>query len=150
MKAFRRTDNLLLYSFCFVHTKFTYGSQYIFPSPTVAGLRAAELGLDVLPTADPWKPSEILRRLSGNPAICGWVDGNESTSLHARMINAEISADVMQITPSPAIRASVVQQHPRTLAAAPQVLPPARHFSRLAMMCLASHAMRLAVRIMEP
>ena len=54
--------------------------RYAVPTPTFAGLRAAQVGVEILPTANPWSPSELWRRLNGDPAICGWVNGNGSES----------------------------------------------------------------------
>ena len=56
--------------------------QPVLPTPTFAGLRAAQVELEAFPTPNPWNPSEILRRLSGDSGICGWVEGNSSRSLH--------------------------------------------------------------------
>ncbi|KAI4272183.1 MAG: hypothetical protein LQ337_005466 [Flavoplaca oasis] len=51
--------------------------QDMFPTPTFAGLRAAQVDLGIEPTSAP-PQHEILKRLSGDPAICGWVEGNSS------------------------------------------------------------------------
>ena len=48
------------------------------PSPTFPGLRAAQFELEIRPTPNPFGPSEIVKRLSGDPAICGWVEGDGS------------------------------------------------------------------------
>ena len=50
------------------------------PTPTFAGLRAAQLDLEIKPTPGPVGSSELLKRLSGDPAICGWVEGQASKS----------------------------------------------------------------------
>ena len=55
--------------------------RHLFPTPTFAGLKAAQIGIGVHPTTIPWSPSEILRRLSEDPGICGWVEGNSGTFL---------------------------------------------------------------------
>lgn len=47
------------------------------PAPTFAGLRAAQVDLGIKPTSAP-RQHEILKRFSGDPAICGWVEGNDS------------------------------------------------------------------------
>ncbi|KAI9819493.1 MAG: hypothetical protein M1827_006941 [Pycnora praestabilis] len=59
----------------------TRASPNIFPTPTLAGLRYAQVEFEVLPTSNPWTPSEIFKRLSGDPAICGWVDGNGNNTV---------------------------------------------------------------------
>jgi len=49
------------------------------PTPTVAGFEDARFGeIEILPTSNPWSPSELFKRLNGNPAICGWVEGDPS------------------------------------------------------------------------
>ena len=55
------------------------------PMSTFAGLRAAQIGFEVLPTTTPWSPSEILRRLSEDPGICGWVEGNSGKFLQLEL-----------------------------------------------------------------
>lgn len=56
-------------------------ARVVFLEPTLAGLRAAENELQILPTPNPWSPSEILKRFAGDPAICGWVEGDPSKLL---------------------------------------------------------------------
>ena len=53
--------------------------RHIPPTSTFAGLRAAQIGIEVHPTNIEWNPSGILKRLSEDPAICGWVEGNSGT-----------------------------------------------------------------------
>lgn len=49
------------------------------PTPTFSGLRDSnQVKFEILPTANPWSQSELLKRLSGDPAMCGWVDGDGS------------------------------------------------------------------------
>ncbi|KAI4236844.1 MAG: hypothetical protein L6R40_006033 [Gallowayella cf. fulva] len=52
-------------------------------TPTFAGLRAAQIDLGIEPTSAP-HPHEILKRLSGDPAICGWIEGNSRPSCDAK------------------------------------------------------------------
>lgn len=63
---------------------FASGYRLGVPTPVPAGLRAAQIDIEIRPTATPWSPSEILRRLSGDAGICGWVEGNSSRSLTLR------------------------------------------------------------------
>ncbi len=52
------------------------------PTPTVIGLAKQALGeIEVLPTSFPWSPSVLFKRLEGDPAICGWVEGDPSKLL---------------------------------------------------------------------
>ena len=62
----------------FVFTDFTKGYQSLLPTPTFAGLQVAQVESELRPTPNPWSPSEILKRLSGDPGICGWVEGSSS------------------------------------------------------------------------
>ena len=57
------------------------GYRHLVPTPVVAGLRAAQIDIEIRPTASLWSPSEIVRRLSGDAGICGWVEGDSSKSL---------------------------------------------------------------------
>ncbi len=59
---------------------FSFGNaSSSFPTPTFAGLRDAQaVEVEVLPTSNPWSPSEILKRLNGDDAVCGWIDGAPS------------------------------------------------------------------------
>lgn len=52
--------------------------QHLLPTPTFAGLRAAQVDLEIEPTPDPLSPHRVEKRLNGNPAICGYVEGDES------------------------------------------------------------------------
>ncbi|KAL8876986.1 MAG: hypothetical protein Q9198_004910 [Flavoplaca austrocitrina] len=52
----------------------------MFPTPTFAGLRAAQVDLGIEPTLAP-RQHEILKRLSGDPAICGWVEGSSNNTV---------------------------------------------------------------------
>ena len=72
------------------------GLHDAFPTPTFAGMRAAQVGLDLQPTANPGSPSELLRRLNGDPAICGWVDGNGSESPSTRTSSVESATMLIQ------------------------------------------------------
>ncbi|KAL8714394.1 MAG: hypothetical protein Q9220_001727 [cf. Caloplaca sp. 1 TL-2023] len=47
----------------------------LLPTATFAGLRAAQVDLDVAPTPAPRMGFDILKRLNGDPAVCGWVEG---------------------------------------------------------------------------
>ncbi|KAL9608373.1 MAG: hypothetical protein Q9167_006787 [Letrouitia subvulpina] len=49
------------------------------PTPTLAGLKAAQVEFEVRPTYNPWSPSEIFKRFAGDPGICGWVEGDSDT-----------------------------------------------------------------------
>ncbi|KAL8836094.1 MAG: hypothetical protein Q9170_003042 [Blastenia crenularia] len=51
--------------------------QHMLPTPTFAGLRAAQADLGLKPTPPPDYSSELLKRLNGDPAVCGWVEGSE-------------------------------------------------------------------------
>ena len=57
------------------------GFRHLFPTSTFAGLRAAQIGIEIHPTTIPWSPSDILKRLSEDPGICGWVEGNSGMFL---------------------------------------------------------------------
>lgn len=76
-----RTQNaaaaqLILCFYSIVTASLSYGPT---SSPTFSGLRDSnQAEIEILPTASLWSPSEHLKRLSGDPAICGWVDGDGS------------------------------------------------------------------------
>ena len=62
------------------------------PTPTFSGLRDSnQVEFDILPTANPWSPSELLKQLSGNPAICGWVDGDGSEFAGPREVKSDLT-----------------------------------------------------------
>jgi len=49
------------------------------PTPTVAASNKAYLSeIEVVPTSNPSDPLELFKRLSADPAICGWVEGDAS------------------------------------------------------------------------
>lgn len=48
------------------------------PTLTVVGWNQGDASLDMLPTSRPWSPAELIKRLNGDPAICGYVDGDPS------------------------------------------------------------------------
>lgn len=54
--------------------------RYLLPTPTLGDSRAAHAQVDfeIRPTPNPWSSSELLKRLSGDPGICGWIEGNSS------------------------------------------------------------------------
>lgn len=51
-------------------------SPWLLPTPTAAGLNVNYGEIEILPTSYPGSPSELFKRLNGDPAICGWVEGN--------------------------------------------------------------------------
>ena len=54
-------------------------SPWIQPTPTVVGLNDRNWGeIEILPTSNPSSPLELFKRLNGDPAICGYVEGNAS------------------------------------------------------------------------
>lgn len=58
------------------------------PTPTFSGLRDSnQAKFEILPTANPWSESDLLKRLSGDPAVCGWVDGDASEFAGAGDVN---------------------------------------------------------------
>ena len=62
------------------------------PTPTFSGLRDSnQVEFDISPTAKPWSPSELLKRLSGKPAICGWVDGDGSELAGPREVKSDLT-----------------------------------------------------------
>lgn len=64
-------------------------SPYNGPTPTAtfSGLRDSnQAKVKILPTANPWSASELLKRLSGDPGVCGWVDGDASEFAGAVML----------------------------------------------------------------
>lgn len=65
---------------CFLSISPGDAVQPLLPTATFAGLRAAQADLGMKPTSPPKHPSELMKRLSGDPAICGWVEGSESKS----------------------------------------------------------------------
>ncbi|KAL8947892.1 MAG: hypothetical protein Q9222_005867 [Ikaeria aurantiellina] len=60
------------------------------PTATFAGLRAAELDLDMEPTPAPQIDFDILKRFNGDPAICGWVEGQAMPAKHPIAIHTGI------------------------------------------------------------
>lgn len=46
------------------------------PTPTAAGLNLNYGEIEILPTSYSGSPSQLFKRLNGDPAICGWVEGN--------------------------------------------------------------------------
>ncbi|KAL8673189.1 MAG: hypothetical protein Q9168_002381 [Polycauliona sp. 1 TL-2023] len=52
----------------------------LLPTPTFAGLQAAQADLGIEPTSAPLQ-HELLKRLSGDPAICGWVEGDSNNTV---------------------------------------------------------------------
>lgn len=65
----------------FAFTDFARCYQRLLPMPTFEGLRAAQVESELRPTPNPWSPSEILKRLSGDPGICGWVEGSSNNTV---------------------------------------------------------------------
>ena len=58
-------------------------SPGLLPTPTAAGLNVNYGEIELLPTSYPGSPSELFRRLNGDPAICGWVEGNAGELLYS-------------------------------------------------------------------
>ncbi|CAO1606400.1 hypothetical protein XANCAGTX0491_009898 [Xanthoria calcicola] len=54
--------------------------QGLLPTPIFAGLRAAQVDLGIKPTSAP-RQHEIWKRLSGDPAICGWIEGDSENTV---------------------------------------------------------------------
>ncbi|KAL8778173.1 MAG: hypothetical protein Q9213_007534 [Squamulea squamosa] len=77
MKSLRVDGLLLCLYICWMWPHLAKAMQAILPTPTFAGLRAAQADVGIQPTSAPWR-SEILKRLIGDPAICGWVEGKSS------------------------------------------------------------------------
>lgn len=46
------------------------------PTPTSKGLNGNYGEIEILPTSYPGSPSQLFKRLNGDPAICGWIEGN--------------------------------------------------------------------------
>lgn len=61
-------------------------SRHFFPTSTFAGLRPADLQFNIRPTPKPRTPSNISKRFADDPAICGWVEGNDSKFLSRDII----------------------------------------------------------------
>lgn len=103
-------------------------SRPVFPTPTFAGLRAAQADLGIKPTPDPLTSPHIVRRLSGDPAICGWVEGHQSKSSIEESVHPNQNQTLRreQTTPSPATLATPVLPLRLLLAVARLVLLAAR------------------------
>lgn len=80
----------------FLSVRLGNASRHIFPSPTFAGLRHADLQFNIRPTPNPWTPSNIAKRFADDPAICGWVEGkdNDAVSCQSGSTCAAISTFV--------------------------------------------------------
>ena len=67
----------ILWVLCLCFPLFLLGGAMlpVLPTPTFAGLRAAQDDIGIIPTSPP-RRQEILKRFGGDPAICGWVEGN--------------------------------------------------------------------------
>ena len=132
--------------------KCVQSTQQVLPVRTAEGLRALQPELDVISTARPRIPSELLKRLTGDPGICGWVDGDGSKFLRsmAMPISAIVGSDAVKIIRSRVTRATAALPLRPTSAAVRQVPPRARTCSQLATILWARSAMLLAVRIQEP
>lgn len=76
MAAFTRRYFSTFVSYYFL-IRLGNASRYIFPTPTFAGLRAADNQFEILPTPNPETLSDISKRFSNDPAICGWVEGDD-------------------------------------------------------------------------
>ena len=50
-------------------------------TPTVTRVGGEDHQYGTVPTANPWSPAEIIKRINGDPAICGFVEGNPSESI---------------------------------------------------------------------
>lgn len=96
-------------------------SRNVFPKPTLAGLRAAEHELQILPTPNPWSSPELLRRFAGDPAICGWVEGDASKLfwLKIEVLSVSLTVGFVKVMQSLVTRVILVGQ-PRPMLAAAQ------------------------------
>lgn len=56
------------------------GSRFVIAAPTLAVVRPAKIHLETHTTINSWNPFEILRRIDGDPRVCGWIDGDSSKS----------------------------------------------------------------------
>ncbi len=87
----------------------------ILPTPTFAGLRAAQVDLGIEPTSAPHR-HEIMKRLNGDPAICGWVEGN--SSMYQRktcpVIQSGDQTNLKQTIPSPVTLDTLVRPQHRS------------------------------------
>lgn len=66
----------------------------VLPTPTLAGLRAVQEDIGIIPTYPPQR-QDILKRFSGDPAICGWAEGNAGK--HRKMENADAQARIINL-----------------------------------------------------
>lgn len=69
------------------HAVCAVGSRFVIPAPTLAVVRPAKIQFAIHTTINSWKSFEILRRIDGDPGVCGWIDGDSSKS---QLQNAQI------------------------------------------------------------
>lgn len=114
------------------------------PNADAKGLEGCSRDLEILPTISPWTPSEFLKCLSGDPDICGWVDGDGSQYPRRGIKSERVISEIVQTKLSLATRAIVAQLHRLILAAVRLTLLDANPFSRLVTTC---SARRLALHV---
>ena len=81
MISIYQTQNAAVALFVHCLHSIVKASPYCGPTqtPTFSGLRDSnQVEFELLPTANPGSSSELLKRLSGDPAVCGWEDGDGS------------------------------------------------------------------------
>lgn len=104
--------------------------QGLLPTPIFAGLRAAQVDLGIKPTSAP-RQHEIWKRLSGDPAICGWIEG-DSGMFREKMERCCLRQDTY---PEQKIRFHAIRDTParplrRISDVARQVLPVAKTYTQ--------------------
>lgn len=107
----------------------------LLPTSTFAGLRAAQADLEMQPTPTPWSQAEVwkrLVRLSGDPDICGWVEGNQGELGETESQRVQV-VDSKQTIPYLATLDILALQPRPTSAVAPRVPLVARRCSQCAM-----------------
>ncbi|MCJ1425595.1 hypothetical protein MMC29_003495 [Sticta canariensis] len=110
--------------FCSLLIRLGNASRHIFPTSTFAGFRAADNQFEILPTPNPGTLSDISKRYANNPAICGWVEGDDGGLFVRDMIfDTNLTLKRSKVTQSLVVRATFVLQHQPLLAAAPAATP---------------------------